>query len=191
MRASIHLFEQLLQPNKESSIYMAEQTTPMYRWFARNYSNVVGSEYLGKAVPFGGTNENGVRNESITELSFSEGEFDFVLTFDVFEHIAGFQQAFRECYRVLKPTGTLFFTVPFRVDVERNGVCAVVKDTHEVEHLAPPEYHGPWLVFNQFGWEMLDQLREIGFADVNACLYWSKEFGYLGREQIVFMAERG
>jgi Tfp pilus assembly protein PilF/ubiquinone/menaquinone biosynthesis C-methylase UbiE/sulfatase maturation enzyme AslB (radical SAM superfamily) len=190
MRASIHLFEQLFQPGRDTNMYVAEQTTPVYRWFAKNYSNVVGSEYLGETVPLGEADANGVRNESITELSFSEGEFDFVLTFDVFEHIADFQKAFKECYRVLKPTGALFFTVPFRVDAEKNAVCAAVKDTDEIEHFLPPEYHGPWLVFNRFGWEMLDELRSVGFQDVTAHLFWSKELGYLGREQTVFVAKK-
>lgn len=191
MRASIHLFEQLLEPAEESRIYVAEQRTPVYAWLSRRCPKAVGSEYLGETVPFGQTDTDGVRNESITGLSFSDDEFDFVLTFDVFEHIADFEKAFLECYRVLKPAGTLFFTVPFNVDSEKNGVCAVLKGTGEIEHLLPPEHHGPWLVFNRFGWEMLDQLRAVGFDDVNAHLFWSKELGYLGHEQTVFVATKG
>jgi|GEM_PF-291212 len=191
MRASIHLFEQLLQLTDKSRIYVAEQRTPVYAWLSNNHRNIVGSEYLGETVPFGETDADGVRNESITGLSFSGDEFDFVLTFDVFEHIADYLTAFRECYRVLKPAGTLFFTIPFNVDSEKNGVCAVLKGAGEIEYLLPPEHHGPWLVFNRFGWEMLDQLRAVGFDDVKAHLFWSKELGYLGHEQMVFVAGKG
>jgi len=190
MRASIHFFEYLLEPSREDAIFMAEQITPVYGWFAARYRHLVGSEYLAGAVPFGETDENGIRNETLTGLSFSDQEFDYVLTFDVFEHIADFQKAFRECSRVLKPTGTLFFTVPFNVNASNNGVRARIGDRKKIEHLVPPEHHGPWLVFNQFGWEMLDQLREAGFAKANAHLFWSKEFAYLGKEQIVFVAEK-
>jgi len=190
MRASIHLFEQLLEPTNESRLFIAEQTTPVYSWFAASYPEVVGSEYLAGAVPFGETDENGIRNETLTGLSFSDEEFDYVLTFDVFEHIADFEKAFRECFRVLKPTGKLFFTVPFNVNARNNGVRARIGDQREIEHFLLPEHHGPWLVFNQFGWEMLDQLREVGFANANAHLFWSKEFAYLGKEQIVFVAEK-
>jgi tetratricopeptide (TPR) repeat protein/ubiquinone/menaquinone biosynthesis C-methylase UbiE len=190
MRASIHFFEHLLEPSREGVIFMAEQTTPVYGWFAESYRHVVGSEYLADAVPFGETDENGIRNETLTGLSFSDEEFDYVLTFDVFEHIADFQKALRECYRVLKSTGTLFFTVPFNVNARNNGVRARIGDQKEIEHLLPPEHHGPWLVFNQFGWEMLDKLRQAGFASANAYVFWSKEFGYLGREQTVFVAKK-
>jgi tetratricopeptide (TPR) repeat protein len=189
MRAAIHLFEQLLKPSRKSAIFIAEQTTPVYKWFAANYSQVVGSEYLAGVVPSGETDENGIRNETLNRLSFPDEEFDYVLTFDVFEHIADFQKAYRECCRVLKPSGTLFFTVPFNVNARNNAVCARIKD-RKIQHILPPELHGPWLVFNQFGWEMLDELREAGFARVHAHLFWSKEFGYLGKEQSVFVAQK-
>jgi SAM-dependent methyltransferase len=190
MRASIHLFEQLLHPSKDSRIFIAEQITPVYKWFAANYPGVVGSEYLGKAVPFGQRDENGIRNETLTGLSFRDEEFDYAIAFDVFEHIADFRSAFRQCYRVLKPTGTLFFTVPFDLNAKNNSVRAIVETNGTAEHVLPPEHHGPWLVFNRFGWEMLDQLREAGFASVNAHLFWSKKFAYLGRDQTVFVAKR-
>ena len=194
MRASIHLFEELLRPDKESAIYISEQTTPLYAWFARNYRHVVGSEYLGDSVPLGETNAAGIRNESLTRLSFPDNPFDFVLSFDVFEHIPDFQRAFREVYRVLKPAGNLFFTVPLQLDSEKNFVCALVNVRNEIEHIRPPQYHGDplnpagCLAFQDFGWELLDQVREAGFAAVDAFIVWSAELGYLGRRQIVFLA---
>lgn len=60
----------------------------------------------------------------------------------------------------------------------------------------PPEYHRELLhpkgclVFYYFGWELLDQLKETGFDKVNAHLYWSERFGYLGGGQMVFIATK-
>jgi SAM-dependent methyltransferase len=197
MRACIHLFEMLLKTDREhSAIYITERVTPVYEWLARHYVNVTGTEYFGGSIP-SGIHSNGIRNENLTKLSFFDGTFDVVLSFDVFEHIPDFHAAFRECHRVLKPGGKLFFTVPFDTNREENLVRAIMKARDEIQHLLPPEIHGNpvnpdhgSLSFYVFGWEMLDQLREAGFNDVSAHLYWSKNFGYLGTEQYVFIATR-
>lgn len=63
-----------------------------------------------------------------------------------------------------------------------------------IKHLLEPEYHGDpvtskaCLCFSHFGWEMLGQMRESGFLDAYAVLFWSVDFGYLGSEQILFIA---
>jgi len=196
MRASVHLFEHLLQPHRQSKIYISEQTTPLYDWLAKNYPHVVGSEYLGRRVPFGKKNNQVIRNEDITDLTFSDNQFDFILSFDVFEHIADYQKALMECFRVLKPEGSLFFTVPFDANSQKNITRAVKKENNQIENLFPPEYHRELLhpkgclVFYYFGWELLDQLKETGFDKVNAHLYWSERFGYLGGGQMVFIATK-
>ena len=46
------------------------------------------------------------------------------------------------------------------------------------------------LCFQHFGWDMLDDLRAAGFSRARACAYWSPRFGYLGGEQLQFVAER-
>ena len=197
MRASIHLFETLLHPDKEKSrLYITEQVTPLYTWFLKNYTHVTGSEFFGEAVPWG-TNKDGIRNESLTRLSFPDDSFHYILSFDVFEHIPDVENAFRECLRTLGVGGTLFFTAPFNKYMEKNIVRAVVNERNEIEHRLSPEIHGNpvnpkdgCLAFYRFGWEMLDQLRNIGFQDVRAYFYWSKEFVYLGDEQYLFIAEK-
>ena len=47
------------------------------------------------------------------------------------------------------------------------------------------------LCFYHFAWELLDDLRAVGFEKVEALVYWSAEFGYLGGEQVVFKATKG
>ena len=194
LRASLQIFEERCQPLPTDAIYVTEQLTPLYAWIRRNYTNVIGSEYLGKCIARGATNGDNIRNEDLTQLSFLDTRFDHILSFDVLEHVPDYQGALRECFRCLKPGGNLLFGVPFERSSEKNIVRAKVSSNGEVVHLLEPEYHGDplspagVLCFYHFGWELLDQLRTIGFTNVRAYLYWSKELGYLGGEQILFRA---
>src|SRR5207253_7983377 len=119
----------------------AEQTTPLYRWFAKNYSGTLGCEYLSGGTDVGVRRAGGVRNEDLTALTFADRSFDLVVTFDVFEHIPDVMTAFRECRRVLAPGGRLFFSVPFGLNSRRNVIRAVQGQDGSIEHLLPPEYH--------------------------------------------------
>ncbi len=67
----------------------------------------------------------------------------------------------------------------------------------EIRHLAEPEYHGNpvdpeagALAFRYYGWDVLDQLAAAGFAAPAGLHYWSRELGYLGESQYVFVAEK-
>jgi SAM-dependent methyltransferase len=170
--------------------------TPVHEWAKRRFRRAVGSEWLGAAVPLGEVNSDGIRNEDLTRLTFEDRSFELVVTLDVLEHVPAFQAALAECLRVLAPGGWLLLTCPFRTDLAKNLVRAVVLPDGSVEHREPPEYHGNpvspegSLAYHHFGWELLDQLRSVGFEDVRACQYWSREYGYLGAEQVVFLARR-
>ena len=196
MRAAIQIFEQLCVPQLDDEIYLTEQTTPLYHWFRQNYSAVTGSEYLANEVPYGSLDERGIRNETLTGLTFDNGIFDSILSFDVIEHIPDYASAFKETLRCLKPGGRLIFTVPFNRNSNKHTVQARVSPNGTIEHILPPEYHGDplnsegVLCFYHFGWELLAQLQEIGFASATAYLYWSRELGYLGYEQILFVAQK-
>lgn len=196
MRASMHLFEEILRPRREDPIYITEHYAPVYAWLKKKYPNTIGSEYLGSRIAPGSSDENGVRNESLTALSFPDESMRFILSFDCFEHFADYKVGLRECARVLKAGGSLLMTVPFRRDSAHNIVRAKDLEDGTVEHLLPPEYHGDplsregCLCYYHFGWELLDDMRAAGFRDPRACLYWSREFGYLGTEQILFQADK-
>ncbi|MGL5941363.1 MAG: class I SAM-dependent methyltransferase [Waterburya sp.] len=142
MRSAIHLFLEECNPTNNSHIYLTEQVTPLYKYLKNNFSNVVGSEYLGEKIPYGSILENGIRNESLTELSFEDGKFDFILSFDVLEHIPDYHKAFAECYRVLNSNGKMLFTVPFRKQSEKNLIRAKLDSQGNLIHLEKPLYHG-------------------------------------------------
>jgi hypothetical protein len=195
MRASIHLFHELCRPQQDCTLYITEQATPMYKWFKGTFGNVVGSEYLSSDCSIGTKNINGYRHEDLTRLSFADGQFDFVLSFDVFEHIPDYRKAFRECRRVIKKDGVLFFTIPFDLNSARNIIRAETLPDGTTNHFLPPEYHGDpmqesgCLCYRYFGWECLDELKKEGFSEAACFFYWSREYGYLGGDQFLFMCK--
>ncbi len=196
LRAAIHLFNGTLKPDLYSKIYITEQTTSLYNHLKSNFSDVIGSEYLGDSVQRGHVNEAGIRNEDLTQLTFQENELDFILTFDVLEHIPNYQTALAECYRSLKPNGSILISVPFILMNEENLVRARINNDGVVEHLLPPEYHGDpinsdgLLCYYHFGWQLLEDMKSLGFKDTKMLLYWSKHFGYLGGEQSMLFARK-
>jgi SAM-dependent methyltransferase len=196
MRAAIHLFEREFSPNRNARLYVTEQTTPLFQVLSRSYPTLTGSEFLGSAINYGTSDHSGIRNESIVKLTFSSDLFDFILSFDVLEHVPEYLAGFRECWRCLSPGGKILFTVPFDPHMSSNLVRARVDRRGGIEHLAPPEYHGDplssagCLSYYTFGWELLNAVRAVGFTDVSALSFWSSDYGYLGRDQIVFVAHK-
>lgn len=194
MRAAIHLFYELCHPLPDCNVYITEQTTPMYGWLKRVFANVVGSEFLELNGSAEIKTTKGIRHEDLTRLSFADGQFDFVLSFDVFEHIPDYRKAFRECRRVLKKGGGLFFSIPFDRHSARNITMAEILPDGITNHLLPPEYHGDplresgCLCFRHFGWECLDELKDAGFSETAGYFYWSREYGYLGGDQLLFLS---
>ncbi len=197
IRGCIHFLEQNMSCTTESSLYIAEQATTLYQYLKAHYPNLVGSEYFGDQLPFGATDpKTGFRNESVTQLTFADGSLDFMLSFDVYEHVPDYMAALRECYRCLKPGGKLLFTVPFNKAATPTLIRARIDQAGNIEHLCEPEYHGDpintdgCLCFYTFGWELLAQLKALGFKTAQAHVYWSREFAYLGHESILLSAER-
>jgi len=196
IRAALHIFRRYCNPSASDPIYVTEQVTPLYRWLTARYDAVIGSEYLGIGVAYGETDSNGVRNESLMSLSLADDTIRFVLSFDVLEHLSDYQTALTEICRILQPGGYLLLSVPFLVQSSETLVRARVRQDGSIEHLLPPEYHGDplsdtgCLCFYHFGWDLLERCRQAGFADAVAVGIWSRDYGHLGDEQLVFVARK-
>jgi len=196
LRAAIHILEQEFHPASDSVIYVTEQVTLLFKALRKRYGRVIGSEHLGDEVAVGKTNSAGVRNEDITHLTFADGELDFILSFDVLEHVPDYPNALSEFLRTLRPGGTLFLSVPFDLNRAANLVRSYIDDKGDLVHVLPPEYHGDprdgtnCLAFYLFGWQLLDELRSAGFCDAQALTYWSRSFCYLGKEQPMLVAKK-
>ncbi len=196
LRACFHLFDSNCAGHYSGSIYLPEQRSPLYRMLRSRFPSVVGSEFLGHSFKAGETNWRGIRHEDLSELSFPAASFDAILCFEVLEHVPDYLAALRQCFRCLKTPGLLIFTTPFILASEENVTRARQENDGSVEHVLAPEYHSdPFgkrqiLCFYHFGWQLLEEMAEIGFRDVHALLYWSRHFGYLGQESVVFFAKK-
>jgi hypothetical protein len=186
------LIKQELDEQRKKHVYFMEQVTPIYNWATATFKkhNIVGSEYLGHEYE-GGTIIKNIRHEDVEKLSFTNDELDLIVSNDVFEHVPNPARAFAECFRVLKNGGMMLATIPFH----SNNVLSVARAkiaNGQLEHILPPAYHGNpvsadgSLVFSDFGWDVLKEMRAAGFSDVCVEIYASAKLGHLGREQLVF-----
>lgn len=199
MRALLDFLKTRLDLRRIKRAYIAEQVTPFYRILKRIIPQLVGSEYCGPQYKSGSLvcvlrYMRFVRHEDLTNLSFADNEFELVITLDVFEHIPNYRRAFAEVYRVLSPNGWLVFTIPFFYDQATTRVRASINSDGTITYHLPPEIHGNpvskdgSLCFQNFGWDILDVLRETGFKEARAALYWGPWQGHLGYPFFVFCA---
>ena len=178
-------------------IWVAEQVTPLYRWLKSRYPGVTGSEFIDAQLPSGYVSHRGIRHEDVTATSFASASLDVVMSFDVLEHVPRYEAAFAETCRVLRPGGHFLWTAPFRRNQEKTIKRATTTETGEITHLLTPQYHGDplrpdagVLCFQEFGWSVLDELKEAGFEKSVVVLTWSWSNVNLGPELITIRAQK-
>lgn len=184
------------QRDRRPDVYLMEQVTPIYQWLTQNLSQAIytGSEYLGPDISPGKVFK-GIRHEDVEHLSFADASFDLIISNDVLEHVADPERALAEAYRVLRRGGRLLLSVPFHLHLAQGVRRAEVRDG-ELIHLLEPVYHGNpvsddgSLVFTDFGWDFVEQLRAAGFSDPRLHFYWSEAYGHLGADQHYILAEK-
>ena len=93
------------------SVSMAE------RWEVKSMSGIDVNKYLIRAANrFSSKRENGISFNFLESkgenLPFDSNSFDYIISFDVFEHVQSIQKTLVECKRVLKPGGVLFAVFP-------------------------------------------------------------------------------
>jgi len=190
LRLSLHFLRQFGDASDASAIYITEQTTELYSTMRKTYPRLIGSEYLRDGTERGAVNQEGLRHEDITALSFTDGSFDLICTYDVLEHVPDYQEGLRELVRCLRPKGRILITVPFDLNARTTQIRARLLQDGSIEHLMPAIYHADplsptgVLCHQIFGWDILDLLSELG-VDGALQFFWSERFGYLGGLQLV------
>lgn len=182
----------LSERTDSENVYVMEQVTPFYKWLTARHGrhNIVGSEYLGDDLAKGAI-INEVRHEDIQALSFEDNSIDFVISNEVMEHVPSPAHAFSEVARVMRPGAEAIMTFPFFVD-RPQSLCRAELRNGKIVHHHEPQYHGNpispdgSLVFNDFGWDIFEVIRNAGFADVVIEIYHSAILGHLGSGLLVF-----
>lgn len=118
------------------------------------------------------------------DIDLPDDSFDLFISGDVFEHLPHLEQALREIYRTLKPGGVLVSSFPFVPQRQTTLTRATLSENGEIVHHEPPEFHGNpvdpqggSLVFQLPGWDLLDMLKSIGFADPYFTMLASSHYG--------------
>jgi SAM-dependent methyltransferase len=137
------------------------------RQFLQRVPHYINS-YFWPGVP-PGTEHDGVRCEDLRDLTLADESVDLVVSSDIFEHVRDPMPAFAELFRVLRPGGHHIFTVPIFWPFSPTSTARVDWSGPEDVFLMDPVYHGSptdprgSLVYTDFGMDLPEQLREIGF----------------------------
>ncbi|MBK6741808.1 MAG: methyltransferase domain-containing protein [Hydrogenophilales bacterium] len=172
--------------SRNSLVYCNEGTTAFYKALLDFVPLTIGSEYIPKKAPLGSIDRHGLRCESIENLSFADDSFDLLVSLDVLEHVFDYQAALRNMYRVLKPGAAALITVPFHFNRADSVKRAEINATGHIEHLLPAVYHGDpinnsgALLVYDYGWDMLDYAKSLGFRDIQFLFIWSEAKKYFG-----------
>jgi SAM-dependent methyltransferase len=181
--------------SRQDRVYHVGHQSRLRAWLADRLPNVVSTEYAMTRRP--GEVENGIRYEDLTGLTFSDGEFDCIICLEILEHVFDYRAALREMARTLKPGGRALLSFPWLggEHYEHQTRAELLPDG-TVRHILPPEYHGDpttkdgILSFRNFGWKILDEIRDCGFARASAQFIFGPLYGYLTTLTPVIVAIR-
>jgi len=107
-------------------------------------------------------------HQNMCDMSYPDDHFDLIMHSDVLEHIPHPQRAMKEIHRTLSSSGVCLFSTPIYTGVNEHREIAKLVEG-EVRFTDQEVYHGDPLtgkgiaVFYEFGFHLLEELRELGF----------------------------
>jgi hypothetical protein len=181
-RSSYHVLAQLPGLRPDSTVYCTEPGA-LFDRVRTAFPRAVAGAYRGERVPLGQIMADGTRNEDVTRLTFPDESFDAVFSLDLLDRVPDYRRALREFARCLRPGARLVLTVPFHFD--RTGTLERGTSGSDGRAGGPGPQHR-----HDFGWDLLDALREAGFCETELAVFTAPHYGYVGL-QYVIAARRG
>ncbi len=129
-------------------------------------------------------------NMDITNMSFSDNTFDFILCSHVLEHIPDDRKAMQELYRVMKPGGMGILQVPIKLNMEKTYEDDSITTPEERQKAFGQHDHVRW-----YGKDYITRLENAGFKvelddfSVKASEYDKFRFGY-GKGEPLFIVKK-
>ena len=121
--------------------------------FSQHFEKLLGDNYVTGDIQPG----RAKHVVDITNICFPENNFDYILCIHVLEHIIDDIAALKELYRVLKPGGTAYLSVPLRG-----------QNTYEDYSCFTPEertkHFGQWDHVRIYGEDIIERIRTVGFS---------------------------
>lgn len=161
-------------------VYELSAAGTLVAWLRARAGTLHTSEFFDDVVP--GAQRDGIVCQDVERLTFADACFDVCTCTEVFEHVADDAAGFREILRVLRPGGWFVFTVPLNVN-GRTQERTAWRDGRRVR-LLPAEYHADRFrgahvfCYRNYGVDILDRLREAGFASADLAYPRRAQFGF-------------
>ncbi|MEO8803454.1 MAG: methyltransferase domain-containing protein [Rudaea sp.] len=153
---------------------------PLVQWLRPRVASLACSEYFEDVER--GRVRDGVACQDVQAMTYVDACFDLFTSTEVFEHVADDAAGFGEIFRVLRAGGLYVFCVPINLHaatVERTAI----RDGKRVRTM-PAEYHADRyrgrnvFCYRNYGIDILDRLRNAGFADAAVHVPRRELFGY-------------
>jgi SAM-dependent methyltransferase len=181
-----------LNVDRDAKVHEFSQHGALWKYLKRNFRNLSSSEYYEDVIP--GEYKQGVQCQDLQSLTFDDNSFGLVTSTEVFEHVPDDKRGFSEVLRVLTSGGLFVFSVPMSGSYKTVQRASIIDG--QIVHLMEPEYHGDHLrrqgvlAFRNYGFDLKDFLKEIGFINVDIKLVQDTRRGIVPPVHI-FTAEKG
>ena len=182
----MHVVDHVLAYGRCSAIYLADAVSPFAGMMANSFPYLVRSEYI--CDPLKRWKLSHIRHEDPVSLSLPDQAFDLYVSPDTMVYAVSMERFLAEARRILRRTGVLLATFPFRYGEATSLALAEMVDGNIV-HREEPQYHDDpldaarkRLLYFIPGWDILDAARAAGFQAAEMVVHSSRTNAILGAE---------
>jgi SAM-dependent methyltransferase len=181
-----HVVDYILAYGSCSTVYLADGVSPFADMMSNRFAYLIKSEYISDPVKRWKLSH--IRHEDPVALSLPAHAFDLYVSPDTMVYAVNMDAFLREARRVLRRSGVLLATFPFRYGEQESRVQAEMVDG-EIVHHGEPQYHDDpldserkRLAYFTPGWDILDAARSAGFQSAEIVVHSSRTNAILGAE---------